>query len=106
LAAVQDAGALSIQELSDLTGASLSTIRRDLNELSRFGYVERSHGGANLVTAPSTTFEPGHEVGGSAARRQKAAIGRFAAGFVDESQSILLDSGTTVLEVARSLVQR
>lgn len=106
LSALKEAGSMSILELSDIVGASPSTIRRDLNYLHEFGFVSRSYGGATYITNQSTTFEPGQGAGMHLARREKSAIAMFAVKQVTENQSVLLDSSTTVLEVAKLLSQR
>ncbi len=52
-------GAASIQELVEASGASPSTIRRDLEHLEERGYIERTHGGALIRNRPAaSTFEP------------------------------------------------
>ena len=55
--------AVSVAQLCQQTGASEATIRRDLNELSRQGKINKVHGGAML---PEGEFERN----GSPAMRQ------------------------------------
>ena len=50
-------GAASILELSKEIGASASTIRRDLEQLTEGGYLERTHGGALFVPPLQATFD-------------------------------------------------
>ncbi len=54
---VRQNGAASIGELADEIGASQSTVRRDLEQLTEGGYLERTHGGALLVPPLGATFE-------------------------------------------------
>lgn len=97
--ALQDGGFQSVNELAERFGVTTSTIRRDLERLETMDLVRRTHGGAIPVKqseTPQTFKEELH-------RPEKAAIGRAMAERVLEGQTILLDGGTTMLEVARHL---
>ncbi len=80
---------------------SLETIRRDLRRLQDAGLLERVYGGA---TRPS-----GRSSEGSFATRttrnieRKRAIAMLAASLVEPEETIIIDIGTTALEVARAL---
>jgi DeoR/GlpR family transcriptional regulator of sugar metabolism len=78
---------------------SESTIRRDLEWLSRSGAVERIRGGA----VPALRVEPSYEQKRRSHEVEKRAIARAAARLVEPGGSILLDAGTTTLAVARAL---
>ena len=99
-------GGASIEQLADHLRTSSSTVRRDLIFLTRQGYLERTHGGATVKTLPRTTFEPHHEIGANVAHAAKVAIGAVAASLVEDGQSVILDSSSTVLEAARWIVER
>ena len=99
-------GAISIQRLADEMKTSISTARRDVDYLSSTGYLERSHGGAFLSVRSRTTFEPATDIADQVARPAKIAIGRCAAGMVEDGQSVILDSSSTVLEAAHALAER
>jgi len=99
-------GAGSIVALADKIGVSPSTIRRDLEFLTVGGYIVRSHGGALLKEPHRTTFEPESEIGAHVARAAKEAIGAYAASLVEEGQSVIFDSSSTVLEAAKAVVAR
>ncbi|GLS23670.1 DeoR family transcriptional regulator [Labrys miyagiensis] len=78
---------------------SEDTIRRDLRDLAGEGLLQRVHGGA-LPASPA--------MADLAARREvspegKVAIGRAAARLVRPGQVVLLDGGTTALQLARHL---
>ncbi|MFD0666552.1 DeoR/GlpR family DNA-binding transcription regulator [Ramlibacter sp. MAHUQ-53] len=105
---LQRHGAVTIGQLEQALGASLSTLRRDLDTLSAEGIVDRTHGGALLrQQAPAyTTFEPEAEAAAELSPREKAAIGQAAAAALVPRQSVIFDSGTTVLEAARAAVRR
>jgi DeoR/GlpR family transcriptional regulator of sugar metabolism len=87
---------------TDLTaelGVSADTVRRDLRELDAAGLLRRVHGGALPRHGDASPFA-------TRARRApeaKASIARRAAGCVRDGQVVVLDGGTTTLELARAL---
>ncbi|MEJ7651848.1 MAG: DeoR/GlpR family DNA-binding transcription regulator [Chloroflexia bacterium] len=87
-------------EMSGELGVSSATVRRDLQDLERDGLLQRVHGGA----LPRT---PGVDAGFTDRQQQapsaKAAIADAAARLVENGQVILLDGGTTTLQVAQRL---
>ena len=89
-------------------GASLSTLRRDLDALAAEGVVDRTHGGALLRQQAQSysTFEPETDAAAELSPREKAMIGDAAAKLLVPRQSVIFDSGTTVLEAARAAVRR
>jgi DeoR family transcriptional regulator, fructose operon transcriptional repressor len=97
---IENKGFVSLQELMDRIGASESTIRRDLEHLDGIGQVRRTRGGAAYVGESLTAFEDRS----SQATHQKRIIARAAADLVEPGEAILLDGGTTTLEVARHLI--
>ncbi len=99
-------GSASILELAAGIGASASTIRRDLEELERKGYLERAHGGALLQRTTSPTFEPEADIAAEFSRAQKHAIGAAAAAMIAPGEAVIFDSGSTVMEAARAAAQR
>ena len=81
------------------------TIRRDLEALEQEGVLRRVHGGAiDLAIARLR----GALLGARQARaaEAKAAIGRAAAAMLGERETVVLDVGTTTLQVARALHDR
>lgn len=103
---IRQKGVISVHELSDITGVSLPTIRRDLDWLSKTGAVHRSHGGATIKTTPGTTFEPDHHIASRIARDEKTTIGRMAAEKLQDNQSVIFDSSSTVYEAAHQVVEK
>ncbi|GGH31760.1 transcriptional repressor AccR [Alsobacter metallidurans] len=92
---------VDIQALKDELGVSIATIRRDLTELESRGLLKRTHGGAisvNQVTRDSANAE--RALSNAA---EKARIADAAAAMVVSGDAVLIDSGTTALEVARRL---
>lgn len=96
-------GSGSIVDIAEALGTSQSSVRRDLDHLAALGSITRSRGGAIIGTNPLTTFEPPRRIGASTLRDEKMAIGAAAAGMVAPGNSIILDSSTTVLALARAL---
>ena len=95
---VQD-GQIVAKALSAELGLSEDTIRRDLRELAAEGKLQRVHGGALPASAA---------MGNTLARAQiapqdKQALGRAGAAMVQPGQVVLLDGGTTALQLARHL---
>ena len=95
-------GFASLQKLSELLNSSESTIRRDLELLDGKGQVRRTRGGVAFVGESLTDF--GERT--TRALSEKQRIGRAVAELIEPGDSVLLDGGTTTLEVARHLVNR
>lgn len=91
---------LTIGELSRMFGVSPVSIRRDLAQLEDRGLLQRIHGGAQAVARPGRSLFEARLLQNVAV---KQAIGRAAAGLVRPGDTILVDAGTTVLEVVRHL---
>ena|SRR5579859_250970 len=92
-------GKVLASELSDAFKVSEDTIRRDLRELAAAGVLQRVHGGA-LPLAPATAS---FTVRQQQAPEAKAAIARAAIKLIRQDQVIILDGGTTPLQVAQRL---
>ena len=92
------AGTTQVGQLADAFGVSEMTVRRDLGDLEREGKLTRVHGGAVGATAERPFAEIAVE-----RFEQKDVIGAFAAASIAEGQTVLLDVGTTTLQLARHL---
>lgn len=100
-------GAASIQELVEASGASSSTVRRDLEHLEERGYIERTHGGALVQNRPAaSTFEPEAGIAAHFARNEKTTIASLAAASLKPGQSVIFDSGSTTLLAAQAAADR
>jgi DeoR family fructose operon transcriptional repressor len=97
-------GSIRVSELAETLRVSEITIRRDLDELSEAGLVERFHGGAQLAqragreslfVEKDTLHSP-----------EKDAIGAEAAALVKDGDTVLLNAGSTTLAVLRHLRRR
>ena len=102
LQTIESNGFVSLQTLVELVGASESTIRRDLEYLDRIGQIRRTRGGASFTGESLTGFEERR----SQATSEKQAVARVAASLIQPGEAVLLDGGTTTLEVARQLIGR
>jgi DeoR/GlpR family transcriptional regulator of sugar metabolism len=96
---LQNDGKVVAAELSSSLAVSVDTVRRDLRELADSGLVRRVHGGA----LPAAIGARPYSVRREQAPAAKAAIARATGRLLRHGQVILLDSGTTTLEVARNL---
>lgn len=92
-------GRVVATELSQALDVSIDTVRRDLRELAEGGLVQRVHGGALPPVAGARPYAVRREQSTAA----KQAIARRAVSMFHDDQVILLDAGTTTLEVARHL---
>jgi DeoR/GlpR family transcriptional regulator of sugar metabolism len=86
-------------ELSSALAVSPDTVRRDLQELAEAGLLRRVHGGA---LPPAVGARP-YATRRAQAPAAKAAIARATCRLLHSGQVIVLDAGTTTLEVARHL---
>jgi len=91
-------GTTQVSELAAAFGVSDMTVRRDLSDLERGGKLTRVHGGAVGVTQERPFAEIAVE-----RFEQKDAIGALAASTIEDGQTVILDVGTTTLQVARHL---
>ena len=99
LAEVREASAVSAEDLAGMLGVSVETIRRDLRGLRDQGLLERVYGGALSVHSTEGTFA----ARSTTHHDSKRAIAALAAGLVEPQDTIVIDVGTTALEVARAL---
>ena len=95
---------IAISELSAMFAASEATIRRDLTKLERQGLLERTYGGAVSLYFPSLnaplSMQALHLV------PEKQAIALAAAELVSDDETIVLDAGTTIVQLAHALKNR
>lgn len=105
LRSLERAPAISTDEFAAELGVSPETVRRDLIQLERNGLLRRVHGGAASLTRPArlTSTEPVYSERVLEQFEAKQAIGAAAAALVRPGQTVVIDVGTTCLEVARAL---
>ena len=99
---IQEDGHAKVQKLSKIFKVSDVTIRQDLEELEKMGYVQREHGGAFLKDVG--TFAKTGQLFNKSHMYEKMAIAKTAASLVNEGETVILDSGSTTTELARQFV--
>lgn len=92
---------ITIKQAADLCQVSEATARRDIDELSGTGDIERTHGGA--VIHKGTGFEAFHSEKMKVMIPEKTGIAMEAVKLIKEGDSIFLDSGTTTFLLAQLL---
>jgi DeoR/GlpR family transcriptional regulator of sugar metabolism len=98
---IVEQGECSIEELMERFGVSGMTVRRDLQALADQGKLIRTHGGATTADRVSFEFEFLHRLRDN--HPAKESIAATAAAEIKDGESVLLDSGTTTLALAKRL---
>ena len=109
LAALQPSGFVTYRDLEAQLDASPATIRRDLTRMEADGLIARVHGGAKLAGAApladgavqlaGTPFDQAITLN----RAAKQAIGRAAAALCTPGEGVMIDGGTTTLQMCPHL---
>lgn len=101
---LRENGSCRVQELSKIFKVSEPTIRQDLEALEKTGEITRQHGGAfiNSYATYATHLSLEHREH----MDEKKRIGKKAAEFVKTGDSLILDSGSTLTEMAHCLTNR
>lgn len=92
----------NVKELSTMFDVSKVTIRRDLDELAEKGLVIKTHGGVMSITS-KLSYEIPYSSKSEVNSEAKRKIGIMAAKLIDDGDIIILDAGSTTLEVAKSI---
>ncbi len=91
-----------VEELVALTGSSPATVRRDIIKLDSEGSIYRVHGGVTLnrflPNQPTTSEKQ------QLHQKEKQLIGEAAAALIKPGNSVVLDAGTTTIEIARNII--
>ncbi|WP_283136680.1 DeoR/GlpR family DNA-binding transcription regulator [Rhizohabitans arisaemae] len=101
---LQTTDSVGVTELAAEHGCSEMTIRRDLDQLAQQGILRRVRGGA--VSLLLRGENPPFGVRELEAHESKKRIAASVADLVSDGEAVLLDSGTTTLEIAKRLVDR
>jgi DeoR family fructose operon transcriptional repressor len=98
-----NAGEIDVDDLARRFDVSASTVRRDLQHLSKNNAVRRTYGGAILSAhVTETTLEQRLSVRGE----EKQAIARAAFALIKDGDTLILDAGSTVAAFGRLLRER
>ena len=89
-----------ISHLAESFGVSAETVRRDIDELTRTGLVDRTYGGA---ASRHVGLQPAYGERDRIAVEERGRIGRLAAGMVTPGSVLMIDSGSTTAQFARAL---
>ncbi|MBW8784491.1 MAG: DeoR/GlpR transcriptional regulator [Novosphingobium sp.] len=107
LEAIGPTGFIAYRDLEQRLGASPATIRRDLSRLEDEGRIVRVHGGAKLA---GRSDEQRLHLSGTPFDQaitqhlaQKQAIGRAAAALCEPGEGVMIDGGTTTLQMCPHL---
>ena len=92
-------GKLVARDLATELGLSEDSVRRDLRELAAAGLCQRVYGGALPVSPALGTLKARTEI----APQSKRRIAARAAEMITPGTTVILDSGTTAIEIARAL---
>ena len=109
LSLLADRGFVAFQDLDGRLEASPATIRRDLDKLESAGKITRVRGGARLVRTAEADLGGAHLSGVpfhenlSRNLDAKMAIGRAAAALCQNGESVIIDGGSTTLQMCPHL---
>lgn len=104
LTMLEAATSVRVTELAEAFDVSRVTVRGDLDALARDGKLRRTHGGAVSLSRTLTVSVQERRINVNV--EAKRAIARVAATFVEEGDAVLMDSGTTSLELVRAISGR
>lgn len=100
---LNEQGRCRVANLAKQLAVSEVTIRMDLDVLEKQGLLFRTHGGA--ILNPKTGYERAYQDEELSFPEEKRRIGWRASQLVSDGDTVILDVGTTVMEVARQLVR-
>jgi DeoR/GlpR family transcriptional regulator of sugar metabolism len=101
LSLLHDTGRVDVADAAIRFGTAEMTIRRDLDALVEQGAARRVRGGA--ISLLFRGDEPPFGVRSVAGADRKRLIARAAASLLSDGESVVLDSGTTTLQLAKAL---
>lgn len=99
LAALDQTPTLRVKELADHLGVSTETVRRDLDELTERGLIDRTYGGATVRRSLEPSVGERHQL----FVPEREAIARKARPMLAGAAHILIGSGATTVHVARRI---
>lgn len=101
LKCIASEGRAEVNKLAETFGVSVMTIRRDLKELEQKGFITRTWGGA--IASESFIDEIPYKQKAVTNIELKESIARMAAKLINKNDSVILDAGSTTLEIAKIL---
>ncbi|MCY0891976.1 MAG: DeoR/GlpR family DNA-binding transcription regulator [Acidibacillus sp.] len=105
---LQKKGMVRVAELMKTFSVSGMTIRRDLDTLEKEGILKKVYGGAIATTQSMKESSQDIPIYIRSIERiqEKRNIAQFAVSYIAKDDAILLDAGTTTLEIAKLLKDR
>ncbi|SCP96668.1 DeoR/GlpR family DNA-binding transcription regulator [Anaerobium acetethylicum] len=103
LAILQKEQRVLVSELSQKYEVTEETIRRDLEKLEKEGFVKKTYGGAVLNT--NTNIDLPLRIREKTNKKEKQIIAKMVSNLIDDGDTIMLDSSSTSLMIARNLKQ-
>ena len=97
-------GHIDVLEIERHCLVSPITVRRDLDKLAKRGFLARTHGGAIKDESVTNLFSFSKRVDHGI--KKKIAIAKIASKFIDDNDSILVDSGTTIFRLCDFINKR
>jgi DeoR/GlpR family transcriptional regulator of sugar metabolism len=97
-------GQVKVPDVAQRCAVSEETVRRDLMLLEQEGHVRRVYGGA--VLAKPASYEPPYLQRQKVNAEEKVRIGRAAAELISSGDTIVIDVGTTTLELAKAIADK
>lgn len=94
-------GQVSVSELSSVFNVSEVTIRNDLSHLEKKGLLIKTRGGG--LKTQSVAIDQHLNEKAKINSKEKVAIGKKAAELIKDNDTIILDSGTTTVEIAKNI---
>ena len=101
---LKEDGSAKVIELAKIFKVTEVTIRQDLEKLEKEGLITREHGGAFLKSIKDNVKS--FTLLNSDNMDKKVAIGKTAASFIENGDTIILDSGSTTTEIAHNILGR
>jgi DeoR/GlpR family transcriptional regulator of sugar metabolism len=101
---LEEEGSAEVSHLAKLFKVTEVTIRKDLEKLESDGLIIKEHGGAFLKMQPDKLLTLSTPTADNLDSKQK--IGRAAAAFVKNGDTVIIDSGTTTTELAKQITDR
>lgn len=96
-------GQVNVAELSESLGVTGVTVRNDLKQLEKKGVLIRARGGAIKVGQSSSDEDYPLSDKQKKHLVEKIEIGKKAAELIEDSNTIIIDSGSTTFELAKNL---
>lgn len=101
---VRKHGSVQVNSLARQFGVSAQTVRKDLRYLAERGVMSRAYGGAiDSGAMGGAMSEPNYEAKRTSHLDEKRRIGMRAAALIEPGDTVVLDSGTTAIQLAEAL---